>query len=901
MFKMVGPSWQLAVKVPQVEEGKLAKMLAKDLTQEERQAYLAMLEGYPKLFNDGYDQITGVFVVQYHIHLKDQAKPVVQRLRRLGVIQQDALLSKVRKLLNAGFIYPIEDSEWVSPVVVTPKKNGKWRVCVDYKPLNAATKWDHFPLPFQDEILNEVAGYERYTVCDGYLGYFQIRIAEEDQKKTTFVTPWGCFAYRVMPFGLTNAPTTFQRFVTHVFQPFFGKSIRVFIDDFCIYSSRALHLEKLNEGLARLQSLGGQLNVDKCHIAESQVTLLGHVVSSRVEDTFPLVLQHMDVSARISKWLVRLQKFEYTLQVESSTRASLAGMLTHRCYERKVKVKAPRPKPVEVQAKLSGAHSLYFDGAYKRKVDKVSVGISIQDKDGQKVFGKGILVENTHSNNGAEYAALALGLEWCVSMDIKWLNVFGDALLLIKQAHGTWACHNQSLVPTLRRVKELMKRFETIQLYHVPRKENQEADVLASAQLQEVIVGAIKLQNPLFQGSDCMHDIVNFLEIGECPQDMSKGQRQWLVRKATKYRLISEHLYCKAKDLVLRRVPRSKDIKQVLISCHEGVCGGHFAHDITSRKILQAGYVWPSLYRDVQHWCRTCKQCQLAGDRHLTYEPQTPILSYGPFEKWSIDAIGPLPRSNSGKGDLVGELMKNLGIERRHSTPYYPQCNGLVEKVNGMICKIITKQVVSKPKDGDKHLSATLWAYRTSFRTSLGYTPYHLVFGKEAILPIEVQLASLKILATENEGTPSDQLKQRILDLERLELDQEMAIEHYATQAEQRRQKFNEGLKDKEHKRSMLVLCYDNHFDTKKHKKFMLRWEGPYVIRKKYTNGSYTLQDISGKLHKTKVNGWRLKLYFQRFDAEVVVNLPPKTNEEEEEDEASSSQQLCKGEDLLEA
>ncbi|MCO5552515.1 hypothetical protein L7F22_006027 [Adiantum nelumboides] len=430
----------------------------------------------------------------------------------------------------AGFIYPVKDSEWVSPVVVTPKKNGKWRVCVDYKPLNAATKRDHFPLPFQDEILNEVAGYERYTVCDGYSGYFQIRIAEEDQKKTTFVTPWGCFAYRVMPFGLTNATATFQRFVTHVFQPFFGKSIRVFIDDFCIYSSRVLHLEKVNEGLARLQSLGGQLNVDKCHIVESQVTLLGHVVSSRgteadpgkvqalvilpsqksarelvsfiqkvsaVEDTFPLVLQHMDVSARISKW--------------------------------KVKVKAPGPEPVEVQAKLSGAHSLYFDGAYKRKVDKASVGISIQDENGQKVFGKGLLVENTHSNNEAEYAALALGLEWCVSMGIKRLNVFGDALLLIKQVHGTWACRNQSLVPRLRRVKELMKRFEAIQLYHVPRKGNQEADALANEQLQEVIVGAIKLQNPLFQGSDCMHDIVNFLETGECPQDMSKGQRQWLV------------------------------------------------------------------------------------------------------------------------------------------------------------------------------------------------------------------------------------------------------------------------------------------------------------------------------------------------------------------------------------
>ncbi|MCO5612102.1 hypothetical protein L7F22_066364 [Adiantum nelumboides] len=165
-------------------------------------------------------------------------------------------------------------------VVVIPKKNGKWRVCVDYKPLNAAaTKRDHFPLPFQDEILNEVAGHECYTICDGYSGYYQIRIAKEDQHKTTFITPWGCFAFRVMPFGLTNAPSTFTRLMNFIFQPFFGKSIRVFLDDFCTYSDRALHCQRVEEGLQRLYQYGGELNPDKCHVAEKEVVLLGHVIS----------------------------------------------------------------------------------------------------------------------------------------------------------------------------------------------------------------------------------------------------------------------------------------------------------------------------------------------------------------------------------------------------------------------------------------------------------------------------------------------------------------------------------------------------------------------------------------------------------------------------------------------
>ncbi|MCO5586554.1 hypothetical protein L7F22_040495 [Adiantum nelumboides] len=182
-------------------EERFKKMLAKDLTKEEEEDYINMFKRYPHLFITDYSIIKGVDVIQHHIDLKPDAKPIAQKLRRLGVVQQEALLTEVNKLLKVGFIYPVSNFEWVSPVVVIHKKNGKWRVYIDYKPLNTATKRDHFSLPFQDEILNEVAGHERYTVCDGYSGYYQIRIAEEDQHKTTFIIPWGCFAFRVMPFG----------------------------------------------------------------------------------------------------------------------------------------------------------------------------------------------------------------------------------------------------------------------------------------------------------------------------------------------------------------------------------------------------------------------------------------------------------------------------------------------------------------------------------------------------------------------------------------------------------------------------------------------------------------------------------------------------------------------------
>ena len=147
--------------------------------------------------------------------------------------------------------------------------------------------------------------------------------------------------------------------------------------------------------------------------------------------------------------------------------------------------------------------------------------------------------------------------------------------------------------------------------------------------------------------------MISFLETGEPPPGLTKGERRWLARKAVRYRLIKDDLFCLQKDHVLQKVPPSGDIHRILHSCHNDVCGGHFAQDITCRKVLQAGFVWPSLQRDAQFWCKTCDVCQCTRPRRLVYGPQQPITSFGPFEKWGIDAIGPLPRTVAGKEYII--------------------------------------------------------------------------------------------------------------------------------------------------------------------------------------------------------------------------------------------------------
>ena len=102
---------------------------------------------------------------------------------------RDIVKEEIQKLLEKGFIYPISDSEWVSPLVIVPKKNGKWRVCVDYREMNKATQKDHFPLSFIDQVLDNLSGKKFFSFLDGFSRYNQIQITPEDQDKTTFTCP----------------------------------------------------------------------------------------------------------------------------------------------------------------------------------------------------------------------------------------------------------------------------------------------------------------------------------------------------------------------------------------------------------------------------------------------------------------------------------------------------------------------------------------------------------------------------------------------------------------------------------------------------------------------------------------------------------------------------------------
>jgi hypothetical protein len=272
------------------------------LSKTEEEKLLRVLRNHKAALGWVLADIKGISpsICMHKILLEDEVKPTVEHQRRLNPTMKEVVRKEVLKWLDAGVIYPISDSSWVSPVQVVPKKGGitvvkdannnliptkpvtGWRICMDYRKLNKATRKDHFPLPFIDQMLDRLAGHEYYYFLDGYSGYNQIAIAPEDQEKTTFTCPYGTFAFRRMPFGLCNTPATFQRCMMAIFSDMVEQIIEVFMDDFSVFGTSFDDcLAKLALVLERCEKTNLILNWEKCHFMVKEGIVLGHRISEK--------------------------------------------------------------------------------------------------------------------------------------------------------------------------------------------------------------------------------------------------------------------------------------------------------------------------------------------------------------------------------------------------------------------------------------------------------------------------------------------------------------------------------------------------------------------------------------------------------------------------------------------
>src|SRR4051795_7088382 len=204
-------------------------------------------------------------LAEHKLHVDPKARPVKQTLRPMNEERRKATAIEVKQLLDAGFIVAIKCPKWLSNKDLVQKKNGTWRLCIDYTNLNAACPKNEFVLPRIDQIIYSTAGSESLCFLDAYSGYNQIKMAVKDKENTAFITPFGAFCYTAMTFGLKNAGATYQRCMQECLAIQIGRNIHVYIDDVMVKSARQGDLlADLAETFANLRRYKIKLNPGKC-------------------------------------------------------------------------------------------------------------------------------------------------------------------------------------------------------------------------------------------------------------------------------------------------------------------------------------------------------------------------------------------------------------------------------------------------------------------------------------------------------------------------------------------------------------------------------------------------------------------------------------------------------------
>ena len=230
--------------------------IGSSLSHDERSGLIDLLRSYLDVFAWSYEDMPGLdpTIVQHHLPILPHARPVKQKLRRLHPRWSLQVKEEIQKQLSVGFLSVVEYPEWLANVVPVPKKDGKVRVCVDFRDLNKASPKDDFPLPHIDMLVDSTAGHPMLSFMDGFSGYNQILMALEDMEKTSFITEWGTYCYRVMPFGLKNAGATYQRAATTLFHDMMHRDVEVYVDDMIVKSQGgADHLAALHRFFERIR------------------------------------------------------------------------------------------------------------------------------------------------------------------------------------------------------------------------------------------------------------------------------------------------------------------------------------------------------------------------------------------------------------------------------------------------------------------------------------------------------------------------------------------------------------------------------------------------------------------------------------------------------------------------
>ncbi|GKA53739.1 putative reverse transcriptase domain-containing protein [Tanacetum coccineum] len=256
-----------------------ARLLMSAKASDKKQEEIVVVRDFLEVFLDDLSGLPPLREIKFRIELIPGAVPIAKSPYRLAPSELEELSGQLKELQDKGFIRP-SSSPWGAPVLFVKKKDGSFRMCIDYRELNKLTVKNRYPLPRIDDLFDQLQGSQFFSKIDLRSGYHQLRVHEDDIPKTAFRTRYGHFEFTVMPFGLTNAPAVFMDLMNRVCRPYLDKFVIVFIDDILIYSkTREEYDEHLGLVLELLNKEKLYAKLSKCEFWLREVQFLGHVIN----------------------------------------------------------------------------------------------------------------------------------------------------------------------------------------------------------------------------------------------------------------------------------------------------------------------------------------------------------------------------------------------------------------------------------------------------------------------------------------------------------------------------------------------------------------------------------------------------------------------------------------------
>nr|XP_025611643.1 uncharacterized protein LOC112704995 [Arachis hypogaea] len=480
----------------------------------------------------------------------------------------------------------------------------------------------------------------------------------------------------------------------------------------------------------------------------------GHQVVVRTDQGIRQVLQKPDLAGRMMTWSIELSQYDIRYEPRQAIKAqAMTDFL--------VEVTGDPTEETSTRWKLhvDGASNQTFGGA--RIILESPVGV---------VYEQSIRFEFPILNNHAEYETLIGGLTLAAEVRATMLEICSDSQVVTSQVNGSYQAKDSLLQKYLEKVRNLSQKFEEVTVHHVPRERNTRADLLSKLASTKPGEGNRSLIQGMTRepavtlhlarvGSSWLDPITNFLENGKLPDDEKDAVK--LRREAAKYAVIQGQLFKKGFNQPLLKCLHPDQTDYILRELHEGCCGHHIGGKALARKLIRAGYYWPSMMADSKEFVKKCVKCQENANFHRAPASELSLLtSSRPFSQWGVDLLGPFPViTRFGIPEVVisdngtqftdkkfMEFLTGLGIRQKFFSVEHPQTNGQVESANKIILLGLKKRLDNKKGAWADELASVLWSYRTTEQSSTKETPFRLTYGLDAVIPVEIGEPSPRLL-----------------------------------------------------------------------------------------------------------------------------------------------------------